>query len=139
MSYDAPTIAALEGGSLVIREFLVVTGKTLGGASKVFAYWTGEDNVAQNVTNLAGSTVSRDFVGGGTLLEVPELVDVVGIEARGVTLGMDHISKALGSPMDMVYGNNIRVARVELYRGLFDPSTWNLVSEPHRIFAGRVD
>ena len=30
-------------------------------------------------------------------------------------------------------------ARVELHRALFDPATWNLVSTPHLVFAGRVD
>lgn len=138
--YDVETIDALASGQIVVRDFFTVSGKTLGGAAAQFAYWTGEDNVAVNVVPAGGgSIVSRNFVGGGTLLEVPAVVDAIGIEARSITIGLDHISKAVGSPMDMVYGNNVRVARVELHRGLFDPATWNLVSAPHLIFAGRID
>lgn len=138
--YDPETIAALESGQIVVRDLLTVNGKMLGGAAAQFAYWTGEDNVAINVPPAGGGTVeSRNFRGGGTLLDVPAVVDAIGLEARSITLGLDHISKDVGSPMDMVFGNNVRVARVELHRALFDPATWNLVSAPHLLFVGRVD
>lgn len=138
--YDVDTIDALASGQIVVRDFLTVQGKTLGGAAAEFGYWTGEDNVAVNVVPAGATTpVSRNFVGGGTLLDVPPIVDAIGLEAHSITLGLDHISDAVGSPMDMVYGNNVRVARVEIHRGLFDPATWNLVSRPHLVFAGRVD
>lgn len=140
MSYDAETVSALGSGAIVVRDLLTVQGKTLGGSAVTFAYWTGEDNVAINVVPAGAETpVSRNFVGGATLLDVPAVVDAIGLEARSISLGLDHISTAVGSPMDMVFGNNVRVARVELHRALFDPSTWNLVSTPHLIFAGRVD
>lgn len=138
--YDVETLSALASGAIVVRDILTVQGKALGGSGAEFVYWTGEDNIAVNVVP-AGATapVSRNAVGGATLLEVPQVVDAIGLEARSITLGLDHISSAAGSPMDMVYGHNVRVARVELHRALFDPMTWNLVSTPHLLFAGRVD
>lgn len=138
--YDPATIAALESGQLVLRDFWTAHGKTRAGAAQAFHYWTGEDNVAVNVVP-AGATapVSRNYVGGGTLLVAPEIVDAIGLEARSVTFGFDHISAAAGGPMDMVFGHNVRVARVEFHRGVFDPATWNLVAAPHLLFAGRVD
>lgn len=140
MAYDSATITALGSGEIVVRDLLVVQGKTLAGAAATFAYWTGEDNVAVNVIPAGDTTaVSRNFLGGATLLAVPDIIDAIGLEARSVNFGLDHISSAAGSPMDMVYGNNVRVAKVELHRALFDPSTWNLVSTPHLLFAGRVD
>lgn len=138
--YDSETITALQSGALVLRDFLTVDGKTLGGSAQLFGYWTGEDNAAVNVVPVGGGApVNRIFMGGGTLLEVPQIVDAIGMEARSVTFGLDHISDAVLSPMDMVYGHNVRVARVELHRGVFDPDTWNLVANPHLLFAGRVD
>ncbi len=138
--YDAETIAALVSGAIVVRDILTVKGKTLGGSAATFCYWTGEDNVSINVADVAGgSPISRNAVGNGTLLEVPPIVDAIGFEARSITIGLDHISKTAGSPMDMVFGNNVRVARVELHRALFDPETWNLVSTAYTLFAGRVD
>lgn len=140
MSYDVATIAALESGAIVVRDLLTIKGKTLGGSAAEFDYWTGEDNVAINVVPAGEVTpVSRNYVGGSTLLDVPAIVDAIGIEARSVAFGLDHISTTVGSPMDMVYGNNVRVARVELHRAHFDPATWNLVSTPHLMFSGRVD
>ena len=140
MTYDVDTLTALASGAIVVRDMLTVQGKTMGGSPALFAYWTGEDNVAANVVPAGASVpVSRNFVGGGTLLDVPPIVDAIGLEARSMALGLDHTSDLAGSPMDMVYGHNVRVARVELHRALFDPATWNLVSTPHLIFAGRVD
>lgn len=140
MPYDVDTVAALESGQIVVREILTVKGKTLGGSAAEFVYWTGEDNIAVNVVPAGETTpVSRNAVGGGTLLEVPAIVDGIGVEARSITFGLDHISQAAGSPMDMVYGANVRVARVEMHRAFFDPATWNLVSTPTLMFAGRVD
>lgn len=138
--YDVETIDALASGAVVVRDLLTVNGKTLGGSSAQFPFWTGEDNVAVNVVPAGEVTpVSRNFLGGGTLLDVPAIVDAIGVEARSITFGLDHISDAAGGPMDMVFGHNVRVARVEMHRALFDPATWNLVSTPVLMFAGRVD
>lgn len=140
MSYDVDTVAALESGAIVLRDILTVKGKTAGGSAAEFVYWTGEDNIAVNVVPAGETTpVSRNVLGGGTLLDVPAIVDAIGVEARSITFGLDHISQAAGGPMDMVYGNNVRVARVEMHRALFDPATWNLVSTPVLMFSGRVD
>jgi len=140
MSYDVDTIAALESGALVLRDFLTVDGRELGGDPAQFNYWTGEDNVAVNVVPAGETTpVSRNYVGSATLVTVPSVVDAIGLEARQYTFGLDHISTDAGSPMDMVFGHNVRVARVEFHRGVFDTETWNLVSEPHLLVSGRVD
>lgn len=140
MTYDMETITALESGTLVLRDFWTAHGKTKAGVARTFAYWTGEDNVAVNVPPPGVTTpVSRNFIGGGTLLQVPEIVDAIGLEARSVSFGFDHISTAAERPMDMVFGHNVRVARVEFHRGVFDPDTWNLLSAPHLLFSGRVD
>lgn len=137
---DVETSAALESGQLVMRYFWVAHGRTLAGVGKTLAYWTGEDNVAVNVVPVQGSApVSWNFVGGGTLLAVPDIVDTIGLEARSSTYGFNHLDTTVGSPMDMIFGNDFRVARVELYRGVFDPQTWQLVSNPYLMHAGRVD
>lgn len=140
MPYDSTTLAAMAGAGTIPRDFLTVKGKTLGGSAATFCYWTDVGNITTNVPPAdGGSSESRNFIGTGTLLEVPPIIDAIGIEARSVTFGLDHISDAEGSPMDMVFGNNIRVARVELHRGFRDPETWEFVAEPSLIFEGRVD
>ncbi|WP_116654444.1 hypothetical protein [Pelagibacterium sediminicola] len=140
MTYTPSIIAQLEAGELVLRDFLVVEGQTLGGSAVTFAYWTGEDNVAQNVTPPGASTpVSTNFRGAGTLLDAPQIVDVIGLEAATVTFDLDHASTAENSPMDMVFGHNIRIAPVAYYQGVFNPETWHVIDAPILLFSGRVD
>lgn len=138
--YDSEIVDALASGALVLRDVLTVHGQTLGGSDKTFAYWTGAGNVTINVDALdGGAPISRNAIGGGTLLEVPAIVDAIGLEARAVVFGLDHIGKAADSPMDMVFGHNVRVARVELHRAIFDPATRHIVGSAHLLFAGRVN
>ncbi|MEO9227442.1 MAG: hypothetical protein ABI216_00620 [Devosia sp.] len=135
--YDSATIAALQAGQLVLRDFLTIHGKDSGGDPVDFCFWTGEDDVVTNVVDARdGSTDSRNFIGGGTLLDVPPIVDAIGMEARSIEFGLSQIHAEV---QDMVRGNNIRVAVVELHRGVYDPTTWALVSTPFPRFLGRVD
>jgi hypothetical protein len=137
MAYDSETIAALQSGQLVLRDFLYIRGKDSGGDPAPFGFWTGADDVSVNVVSaIDGSTESRDFIGGGTLLDVPAIVDTIGLEARSIDFGLSQIH---ASVQDMVRANNIRVAVVELHRGVYDPDTWALVSTPFPRFLGRVD
>lgn len=135
--YDSATIAALQSGALVLRDFLTVFGWDEDGDPITLGFWTGEDDVTVNVVSATtGSVVSRNFIGGGTLLEVPAIVDAIGIEARSIDLGLSQIHLAV---QDMVRAYNIRVAVVEVHRGVFSPATWSLVSTPFPRFLGRMD
>jgi hypothetical protein len=139
MALDSNTIAALESGSLVLRDFLVIQGKDGSGDPATFAFWTGEDDVSANVVSAQdGGTDSRDFVGGGSMPPdgVPTIVDTIGIEVRTLDL---ELSQLHPSVLDMVNGNNIRHAVAELFRGLFNPATMALVSTPFARWLGRVD
>lgn len=139
MAYDSETIAALEAGSLVLRDFLVIKGKDSEGDPATFGFWTGEDNVTTNVvTATDGGTDSHDFVGGGALPPdgIPPIVDTIGIEVRTLDIELSQIHPGV---RDMVRGNNIRHAVVEVFRGLLNPATWSLVSTPFSRFLGRVD
>jgi hypothetical protein len=140
MTYDVATLTALASGALVLRDYVTVFGKTLGGSDKTFAYWTGESNITTSVVP-AGETEgeNRNFAGVGTLKTVPDIVDAIGMEARSVEFGFDHINTSTDSPMDMVFGNNVRVARVEYHKGILNPNTWELAAVPHLMLAGRVD
>lgn len=137
--YDAETLAALLSGQLVLRDFLLVFGWESDGDPVTFAFWTGEDDVTVNVVSAQDGTLdSHNYVGGGALPPdgVPAIQDVVGIEARAVEFQLNHLHPAIET---MLRASNVRVAKVELHRGVFDPSTWSLVSEPFPRFLGRVD
>lgn len=137
MSFDSTTITALQGGALPIVDFITIRGKTSAGADKVFNFWTGPDDVTVSVVSaIDGASEGRDYIGGGALVDVPAIVDGVGLDARSHEFGLNPLHTSI---QDMVFGNNIRVAVVELHRGLRDPDTWALVSTPFPYFLGRVD
>ena len=135
--YDANTIAALQAGQLVLRDFLTIFGKDGGGDPAEYCFWTGEDDVTTNVVSaIDGSTDSRNFVGGGTLIEVPPIIDAIGLEARSITVTLNQIH---ASVRDMVHGGRIRTATAEIHRGIKSPATFALVSTPYPPFLGQVD
>lgn len=137
MTYDASTITALQSGALILRDLLYVSGWDSGGSPATWGFWTGADDVSVSVVGaLTGTPVSRNYIGGGTLLEVPPIVDAIGIESRSVDFELSQIESNV---QDMVRANTIRGGRVELHRGVFSPSTWALVSTPFARFVGRVD
>ncbi len=120
----------------MIRDYLTIVAKDDDGDPVPFGFWTGADDVTVTVPNLDGNTESRNFVGGGTLLEVPPVVDAVGLEIRTVTFGLSQIHANVAL---MVRGHTIRVARVELHRGELGADNGELVDDPELLFAGRVD
>jgi hypothetical protein len=137
MTYDASTITALQSGTLILRDFVTISGRDGSNTPVTFNFWTGEDNVSTSVVSaITGSAGSRNYIGGGTLLDVPAIVDAIGLEARSIDISLSQIH---ASVQDMVRAYNIRVATVEIHRGIYSPATWALVSTPFPRFLGRVD
>lgn len=121
----------------VFEDFLFIEGLDLAGDPDSWGIWTGPDNITINViSGTTGSAVSRSFVGGGTLLKVPQIVDGIGLETRAVDF---EVSQVLTTTRDMVFGANIRRARVTMNRGRRNPATHAWVAEPEVLFVGRVD
>jgi hypothetical protein len=136
--YDSNTLAALASGQLVIRDFLTIFGEDSEGDPVEYCFWTGEDDVTVNVVSPQdGSTDSRDFIGGALPQDgIPNIVDSIGLEARRIEFRLSQIHADV---QDMIRAGNIRLAVVELHRGLLSPATWALVSTPYARFLGRVD
>lgn len=135
--YDSATIAALQSGALVLQDFLTLHGWDGDGDPAEFDFWTGPDNVTVNVVSAVdGSTDSRNYIGGGSLLEVPPIVDGIGLEARVHEFTLNHLHASVA---DMIRGNTIRLAVAELQRGLRSAATGALVSTPFPRLLGRVD
>jgi hypothetical protein len=119
--YDSATRSALAAGTLILRDMVTVYGKDSDGDPVTFGFWKGEDDVTTNVvTAVDGSTVSRSFIGGGTLIEVDPIPLVIGLEARTINVKLSQIESHV---QDMVRGNDIRHAVVEVFRALFDIAT----------------
>lgn len=121
----------------VFEDFLFIEGLTLAGAAASWGLWTGPDNITLDViSGTTGSSVNRSFVGGGTLLKVPQIVHSIGLETQPIDF---EVSQIATYTRDMVFGANIRRARVTLNRGRRDPATHLWLADPPVLWMGRVD
>lgn len=139
--YDAATRTALElaqtEGRIVIRDYVSIFGWDDVGDPDDWHFWTGAANVTVSVVSAQdGTTDSRSYIGGGSLIETPPIVEAIGLEARRHDFVFSQLHATV---QDMVRGNNIRLAILEMQRGIFDPTTMALVSTPFPRFLGRVD
>ena len=137
MTYHADTVTALQGGALILYDLLFIEGLDLAGDPDEWGIWTGPDNITTDVVSgSTGGNVSRSYVGGGTLVKIPQIVDSIGLESRAVNYDVSQINTYT---RDMVFGAKLRRARVTHNRGIRNPATHLWVSEPEVIFVGRID
>lgn len=135
--YDNDTITALSKGVLVLRDLLSIDGWDGDGDPVSFGFWIGEDDISVNVVSgTTGSTVSRNYIGGGSLLTVPPIIDSIGLDIRAVEFGLSQLHDDV---LDMLNANRIRGGHAELHRVLLDVATWEPVSVAYPRFVGRVD
>jgi hypothetical protein len=135
--YDSDTITALQAGALILRDMLTIHGWDGDGDPTDFCFWACEDDVTTNVVDARdGSTKSRDFIGGGSLLEVDPIIYSIGLEARSIDVKLSQIHASVQAA---VRGNDIRHAVVEIHRALFDVATGAIVSTPFPRWLGKVD
>lgn len=134
--YDSNTNTALALGGTVWRDFLTIYGKDDVGDPLDFRFWNGDGNVSVSTLVAAdGSTGSKSYV-GGVLKSVEPIPQVIGLEARSISVELDQIHDDV---QDMIRAYNIRHALAEVHRGLFNISTGAVVSTLYPRFLGKVD
>lgn len=135
---SSANFAALQQRALVARDFLWIEGRTLDGSGIVTdGTWSGHGNVSAAVlhpdTNVA---VSRDWYGSGTLVQIDDIPLVANLtvqQVQAVASGInDHVQ-------ELIRAYDLRQGRVEIYRGLFDPETRQLVAPAECRFVGLID
>ncbi|HEU5019691.1 MAG TPA: hypothetical protein VFT69_17170 [Pseudolabrys sp.] len=133
---QAALLAAPTSG-IVTRDMLTVfaISRTTGEVT-TFAFWNDFGTVAANVIDGDdGSTVSRTFIGDGAILSIDDVPNVNDLSIRRVTVTMSQLHETV---QDLIRGYDVRLARAEIHRPLFDPGTHNLVDTPPCHFIGQV-
>lgn len=122
---------------LVIRDMVTFFVRNPSDNSTVeFPFWTDFQTLTANVIDgEAGSTVARSFVGDGAILSVGEIPNVNDLSIRRVQVVLSQLHTTVAS---MVRNYDMRVARAEIHRPLFNPGTRNLVDTPVCHFIGQV-
>lgn len=106
-----------------LRPFIAVNLDFSGGA---FVTWTGVGDITFDSTT---------FFGSGEILSISELSETGGVQANGMTVNLNGIDSSLVSAalQDDYQGRTATV-----YFGTLD-SSGNVVSDPYKMFVGRMD
>jgi len=107
------------------------------GAAVTDGMWSDVGNITASVIHPdTGLTVSRDWYGSGTLVQISDLPAVSNLSVQQVTI---RLSQIVDNVEILVRQYDCKQARVEVYRGLFDPDTRLMVAPAECRFFGFVD
>lgn len=137
-SLSAGVLAALANRRLVARDFLWFVARERDTGDDVpDGYWSDVGTFSANVIDPeTGSTVSRSFFGAGALIQISDIPLVSNISVQNVNIVMSQVADRVN---ELVRTYDCKQAKVQIFRGLFDPDTRQLVAPAPCRFAGFVD
>lgn len=130
--------AALQARQLVARDFLwlVVRNRTTG-AQVTDGLWSDVGNVSADVINPdTGLVDTRNWYGSGTLVAIDDIPMVSNLSVQNVSIRLSQIDDRIA---DLVRLYDAKQGRVEIYRGLFDPNSRQMVAPAECRFVGFID
>lgn len=129
---------ALSQRALVARDFLWFVARTRDtGLPAPVGFWSDIENVTATVLDPDTlSPVNRAYYGAGGLIEIEGIPAVSTIQVQDVTIQMSQLDEMV---LQAVRLYDIKQARVEIHRGLFDPVSRQLVAPALVRFVGFVN
>jgi hypothetical protein len=108
-----------------------------GTSTKTYVFWNEIDPVTVTVVDGAtGSNVDRDCIGDGALLSIDDIPLTSDLTVQTIKISLSQIHATV---QEMVRDYDVRIAKVQVHRALFDPQTNALVSHPLPHFVGTVN
>jgi hypothetical protein len=135
---SSPNFTALQARALVARDFIwfVVRDRTTG-APVTDGYWSDVGTITADVVDPdTGATSNRTWNGAGGLIQLSDIPLVSNITVQNMTVTLSQVVDRVN---DLVRTYNCKQGRVEVYRGLFDPSTRLMVAPATPRFVGTID
>lgn len=131
-------IAALAKRKLVARDFFSITVRDRETGSPVSDhYWSDVGTRTFEVINPnTGSVVERTFNGAGALISISDIPLVSNITVQTVTVRLSQVADRIN---ELIRVYDAKQASVQIFRGLFDPDTRELVAPAECRFVGFVD
>lgn len=130
--------AALQARQLVARDFLwLVVRDRATGAQVTDGLWSDVGNVSAQVINPdTGLVDTRNWYGSGTLVAIDDIPMVSNLSVQNVNIRLSQIDDRIA---DLVRLYDAKQGRVEIYRGLFDPESRQMVAPAECRFVGFID
>lgn len=135
---SAENHAALQARRLVPRDFLWIKARTIDtGVPFEYGFWSDVGNVSAPVIDPnTGLAQTRNFEGSGTLISVGDISLSANVKVQDLDIELSQLHPAAEA---LVRGYDLQRAQVEIYRGLFSPTTRQLVAPALCRFVGYVD
>lgn len=131
-------LAALGARTIFARDFLWIEAKERISRAKVtVGFWSDVGDLSANVRNPdTGSVVTRNWYGSGTLIGIDDIPLVCNVTVQTISIRMSQLDELVAQA---VRGYDCKQARVEVYRGLFDPYSRRMVDAAECRFVGFID
>jgi hypothetical protein len=137
-SISAENYEALQARRLIARDFIWFEVKDrVTGAPVYDGYWSdvGTYNFPVVDPN-TGGTSTRQFVGANTLISVSDIVMMSNLTVQTATIVLSQVADRVN---DLVRTYECKQGIVQIFRGMFDPDTRQLVSPAEPRFVGFID
>lgn len=130
--------AALAAREFMARDFITIVGREIGTTTPApFFFWSDAGTVTAGVIDPdTGLPEDRPFYGTFGLVAVGDIPRVSNATVQTVPVLMSLIDPVIEA---MIRGHDLKQARIEIHRGLFDPATRRMVDAAYLRFVGFVD
>jgi hypothetical protein len=123
---------------LMPRDFLWIKARALDtGAPFNYGFWSDVGDVQAQVLNPdTGLPNTRNFEGSGSLIQISDIPLVANISVQNVAISMSQLDPGVEN---IIRGYDMKQAGIEIYRGLFNPESRQLVEPAFCRWIGFVD
>lgn len=130
--------AALQARALVARDFVTFVVRDRDDGSPVTDnYWSDVGDITCDVIDPeTGGTVERTFKGAGGLISISDIPLVATLTVQNVEITLSQVSDEINT---LVRTYDCKQGTVQIFRGLFDPDTREMVSPAFPRFIGFID
>lgn len=135
---DNDNLIALSQRSIVYRDFFKVVGRNMNNPDipAQAGFWSGKENISALVWNVdTGAPELLPWNGAGGLIEISAIPSTIGIDVQKISVIMSQLDESF---INLVRGYNLKQAKVEIFRGLFDTAGKQLSPAFNR-FVGFID
>jgi len=135
---DPAITDALAAGSIKARWLVWITARNRDtDADETAGFWSDVEDVSVSVIDaLTRGEVVRTFCKAGSALTIGTLSLTSDLTVRELEVGLSQIDERVAL---VVRGYDVRQAPIQVYLGLFDPSTHRMVAPAFPLFVGLVD
>lgn len=129
---------ALNQRQLIARDFLWIVARNRNtGAPETVGFWSDVENATVSVLDPDTLLpVYRNYYAAGGLIEINEIPAISVIQVQDIEIKMSQLDELVQQAVRLY---DVKQARVEIHRGLFDPDTRNLVAPALVRFVGVIN